>query len=163
MKIGVLSDSHGRVGTVMDALALLRDRGIDTVLHCGDIDDPPTVRLFRGFQAHFVFGNCDTDRDELRLTMAEVGATLHEPFGHVQLDGVEIAFVHGDNSGLLRDLERSDAFDFLFYGHTHVAAEHRTGRTRIINPGALHRARVKTFVVFDLATHDMESVPCSLL
>jgi putative phosphoesterase len=161
MKIGILSDSHGRLGTVTEALAELRDRGIDTLLHCGDIDDPPTVQLFRGFSAHFVFGNCDTDRDELRQAMAEVGATLHEPFGHVELEGANIAFVHGDDAALLRDLERSDAFDFLFYGHTHAAEEHRTGRTRVINPGALHRARVKTFVVLDLKTHAVESVACS--
>ena len=42
------------------------------------------------------------------------------------------------------------AFDFLFYGHTHVAEEHRTGPTRVINPGALHRARVKSVLVLDL-------------
>jgi len=162
MKIGILSDSHGRVGTVREALTELRSRGIDTVLHCGDIDDEPTIRLFAGLKAHFVFGNCDTDRDELRQVMAEVGATLHEPFGHVTLDGVEIAFVHGDDGTLFRDLERSDAFDFLFYGHTHVAEEHRTGRTRVINPGALQRARVKTFVILDLQTRDVESVSCLL-
>jgi predicted phosphodiesterase len=46
----------------------------------------------------------------------------------------------------------------VFYGHTHQAAEHRTGKTRVINPGALHRARPKTFVVLDLATGEVESV-----
>jgi putative phosphoesterase len=163
MQIAILSDSHGRVGTVTNALAEVRRRGIDTVLHCGDIDDPPTVHLFRDLQTHFVFGNCDTDREELRLAMAEIGATLHEPFGYLQLEGVEIAFVHGDSTPLLRDLEHSDAFDFLFYGHTHVAREHRTGRTRVINPGALQRAAVKTFVVLDLETGEVESVECSPL
>ena len=60
-------------------------------------------------------------------------------------------------SGLLHDLEVSGAFDFLFYGHTHKAEEHRTGPTRVINPGALHRANPKTFVVLDLATRAVES------
>jgi predicted phosphodiesterase len=90
--------------------------------------------------------------------MQEIGATLHEDFGHVEMEGVKIAFVHGDDGGLLRDLERSGAYDFLFYGHTHSAEEHRAGPTRVINPGALHRARPKTFVVLDLAARAVESV-----
>ena len=48
--------------------------------------------------------------------------------------------------------------DFLFYGHTHAAEEHRTGPTRVINPGALHRARPKTFVILDLESRQIESV-----
>jgi putative phosphoesterase len=160
MKIGIISDTHGRVATVRLALSELRNRGVDTVLHCGDIDDAETVLLFQGLQAHFVFGNCDCDRDELRLAMVEIGASLHEPFGHVQLEGVDIAFVHGDHGGLLRDLERSGAYDFLFYGHTHVPREHSTGRTRVINPGALHRASPKTFAVLDLTHGKLECVEC---
>jgi putative phosphoesterase len=157
MKIGILSDSHGRHLAVRLALGELKARGVQVVLHCGDIDDPDTVALFEGWQAHFVFGNCDWDREELRRKMAEVGATLHENFGHVELEGVRIAFTHGDDKGLLRDLENSGAYDFLFYGHTHAAEEHRTGPTRVINPGALQRARPKTFVVLDLRTRAVES------
>ena len=158
MKIGIVSDTHARHATTGEALADLRRRGISTVLHCGDIDDPQTVELFRGFDAHFVFGNCDWERAALREAMTAVGATLHEPFGNLELDGVKLAFVHGDDSDLRRDLERSGAFDFLFYGHTHLAEEHHTGPTRVINPGALHRARPKTFAVLDLATRAVESV-----
>jgi putative phosphoesterase len=158
MKIAILSDTHGRNMTAKCALAELRDRGITTVLHCGDIEDPETVPLFQGFDAHFVFGNCDHDRDALRAAIAEAGATLHEGWGHLELDGVKIAFLHGDDKRLMREVEESGHFDYLFYGHTHQAAEHRTGPTRVINPGALHRARPKTFLVLDLATGATESV-----
>jgi predicted phosphodiesterase len=48
MHIGILSDTHGNRLMVNLALAELRERGITTVLHCGDIDDPETVALFRG-------------------------------------------------------------------------------------------------------------------
>jgi putative phosphoesterase len=158
MKIGIVSDSHGRHLNVRLALDELRCRGVGVVLHCGDIDEPDTVQLFDGFETHFVFGNCDGDKRGLRAAMAEAGATLHENFGNFERDGVKIAFVHGDDTRLLRDLEHSGYYDFLFYGHTHVASEHRTGPTRVINPGALHRARPKTFVVLDLATREVESV-----
>ena len=135
MKIAVLSDTHSRYATVGRALAELRDRGVTTVLHCGDIEDPETVFLFRGLTAHFVFGNCDGDRDGLRAAMTQIGATLHENFGHVELAGRKIAFLHGDDRRLMRDVEQSGAYDFLFYGHTHQPEEHSTGPTRVINPG----------------------------
>jgi predicted phosphodiesterase len=71
---------------------------------------------------------------------------------------VKIAFLHGDDHRTMRDVEQSGYYDFLFYGHTHQAEEHRTGPTRVINPGALHRARPKTFVVLDLGRREVESV-----
>jgi putative phosphoesterase len=159
MWIGIVSDTHSRHAATRAALAELAARGVTTVLHCGDIEDPETVRLFRGLNAHFVFGNCDSDLDELRAAMTEVGATLHEHWGYLEVDGRKLAFLHGHDHRLMRDLEHSGEFDYLFYGHTHQAKEHRTGPTRVINPGALHRARPKTFIVLDLATGKVESVP----
>jgi uncharacterized protein len=158
MRIGVVSDSHGRQPAVISALGQLRERGITTVLHCGDIDDAEMVALFRGLDAHFVFGNCDGDKEALRAAIREVGATLHEHWGQLELEGVKLAFLHGDDKGLMREVENSGAFDYLFYGHTHQAEEHRTGPTRVINPGALHRARPKTFIVLDLGSREVESV-----
>ncbi len=158
MRIGVVSDTHSRLGTALRAAALLRDRGVTTVLHCGDIEDPGAVEPFAGFDAHFVFGNCDHDRDGIRKAVAALGLTLHEPFGDLELAGSRVAFLHGDDARLLRDLEDSGHFHYLFYGHTHRAEEHRTGPTRVINPGALHRARPKTFLVLDPATGEAESV-----
>ncbi|HWG41199.1 MAG TPA: YfcE family phosphodiesterase [Gemmataceae bacterium] len=158
MHIGIVSDTHGNRLMVNRALTELRERGITIVLHCGDIDDAATVALFRGFTAHFVFGNCDSDKAALREAMADIGATLHEHFGNVELEGVKLAFLHGDDKTMMRDVERSGHYDFLFYGHTHQAEEHRTGPTRVINPGALHRAQPKTFGVLDLASGEVESV-----
>jgi putative phosphoesterase len=159
MLIGVVSDTHNRHATTQAALSQLAGRGIRTVLHCGDIEDPETVHLFRGFDAHFVFGNCDSCLDELRSAMAQIGATLHEGWGSLELEGRKLAFLHGHDHRQMRDLENSGHFDYLFYGHTHEAREHRTGSTRVINPGALHRARPKTFIILDLATGAVESVP----
>ena len=162
MRIGIVSDTHGRHAAVRLALVELRERGVTTVLHCGDIDDLETVALFRGFTTHFVFGNCDSDRTALRAAMADIGAVLHDPFGSVEIEGVKLAFVHGDDMRTMRDVENCGYFDFLFYGHTHQAEEHRTGPTRVINPGALHRARPKTFLVLDLPSGEAESVSLEL-
>lgn len=156
MKIGILSDSHGRLRQVQEALQLLRDRGAEMVLHCGDIDDTSTVECFEGWNAHFVFGNCDYDREGLKRAMEEIKAICHEPFGAIEMADRKIAFVHGHESGLMRDLERHGGYDYLFYGHTHVAAEHQSGGTRVINPGALHRAAVKSLILLDLDNDEIE-------
>jgi uncharacterized protein len=158
MHIGIISDTHSRYPTVEAALGLLQARNVNLLIHCGDIEDAETVWLFQGFTVHFTFGNCDFDRAELRQAMYGIGATLHEDWGHIELDGVQLAFTHGDHQRLLHDLEQSGAYDYIFHGHTHHAVDHRKGSTRIINPGALYRARPKTFVVLDLESGKAESV-----
>jgi putative phosphoesterase len=158
MTIAILSDTHNQVERVRRVLDVLRQRGVRTVLHCGDIEESPVVELFAGFDAHFVFGNCDHDRDALAESMESVGAKLHENFGHLEVEGKKLAFVHGDDQRLLGDLERAGCYDYLFHGHTHIRADRRSGTTRVINPGALYRARVKTFLLLDPATGAAETV-----
>src|SRR5579871_4307169 len=119
MKLGIVSDTHGKVDTVEVALRLLRERGAELLIHCGDIDDAETVRAFAGWPVLFVWGNCDSllDRLAMEAAMRAIGATLHPSFGHLDLEGRSIAWTHGDNNTLFRDLEVSDAYDYLFYGH----------------------------------------------
>jgi uncharacterized protein len=157
VKIAVISDTHSRYAAVESALKRI-EHDVELIIHCGDIADAETVWLFPG-NTHFVFGNCDYERTSLRQAMHGIGATLHEPFGRLELSDTRLAFVHGDDSRLLGRLENEGTFDYLFHGHTHVAEDRRTGATRVINPGALHRARTKTFVILDLDTGDAEYIP----
>lgn len=157
MRLAILSDTHNRYARVERVLEILKERAVELIVHCGDIEDADTVELFPA-HTHFVFGNCDTDRISLRAAMQNIGATLHEPFGHLDVEGISLAFLHGDNRTLFRDVENSAAFQFLFYGHTHIAKEHQTGPTRVINPGALHRAHEKSFLLLDLPGGTTERV-----
>jgi len=158
MKIGVVSDTHGRLRTIAAALTLIKERDVELLIHCGDIDEPEAARAFAGWNAHFCFGNCDADREGIARAIAHIGATLHESFGHLELAGKQIAWTHGDKAGLFHDLEASRQYDYLFYGHTHVADQRLAGQTRVINPGALHRARQKTCLVVDLETDSLETI-----
>jgi putative phosphoesterase len=156
MLVAVISDTHSRTVSVKSALDIMAQRSVECIIHCGDIQDGETVRLFPG-HTHFVFGNCDYDRADIERAADEIGAKLHGAWGQLELAGQALAFVHGDDRQLLSDLEHSDAFDYLFHGHTHVAAEHRTGKTRVINPGALQRVARRTFLLLDLPSGATES------
>jgi len=157
MRIAVISDTHSRTASVEEALAIMAERGVELILHCGDIQDGETVRFFPA-HTHFVFGNCDDDRNDIERAVREIGGTMHGAWGHLDVAGCSLAFVHGDDRARLHELEHSNAFDFLFHGHTHIAMEHRTGKTRVINPGALQRVTVRTFLILDLPSGVTESV-----
>src|SRR6516225_5285196 len=73
MQIAVLSDTHSRYHTVEEVLQMLQRRNINFVIHCGDIEDADTVWLFHGFTAHFVYGNCDTERIALQQAVHGIG------------------------------------------------------------------------------------------
>jgi uncharacterized protein len=158
MRIAILSDTHSRFEIVEKALNHLSQNNVGVVLHCGDIEDVDTVELFRGFTAHFVFGNCDFDRAGIRRRVDEIGGTLHEPFGSLELAGHKVAWVHGDDKRLFQKLERNGEHEFLFYGHSHVTEKHVAGPTVVVNPGALYRAKRKTFAILDLANGAIEMV-----
>ena len=121
--------------------------------------------MLAGFTAFFAFRLAKYPKARwwagafLCLALAAlIGGTYHGAWGHLELEGVSIAFAHGDSHQLLHDLEHADTFDFFFHGHTHIAREHRTGKTRIINPGALQRVAVRTFLLLDLPSGVAESV-----
>src|SRR5713101_2977722 len=111
MLIGTVSDTPSRYHTVAKVVRLLEDKGVACILHCGDIEDAETVRMFHGVPTHFVLGNCDTDTKDLRHAIQESGATLHDNFGNVELGGRKIAWIHGHIKRLFQNVEQSGYFD----------------------------------------------------
>jgi putative phosphoesterase len=158
MKLGIISDTHDRTDWVERALVEFRRRGVDRIIHCGDVTEPNTVDVFAGWATDFVLGNCDWQPGILETAISQIGATLHKPFGELTLGGTTIAWIHSDDAGLFHSLEHADHYDYLFYGHTHVAEQHRSGKTLVINPGALHRVRIRTCAVLDVGTGALESI-----
>lgn len=158
MKIGVLSDTHDRREITQTAIRLLCERGVELILHCGDIESPGMVRLFTGVPTHFVFGNWDKDREGLLRAIQNVGGRWHEDYGWLELAGKSVAWCHGDLRGQRAELEQNGVFDYVFYGHSHTAETHTTGNTLVLNPGALHRARPKTVALVDVATGQWELI-----
>lgn len=159
MRIGVLSDTHDRLETVAEAVRLLTTiHSVELILHCGDIEKPETVELFKPVPTHFVYGNWDKDRAKLSAAIKAVGGTPHDGFGAMELAGKRVAWLHSHERHQFYQLEHANYFDYLFYGHTHIREQHRTGKTLVANPGALFRANPKTCIVLDVATGELKPV-----
>ncbi len=152
MHIAVVSDTHGHVGSTEAAVRLLGRKKVAAVVHCGDIGSPSIVPLFAAWPTHFVFGNVDHNEGALARAIAEAGQVCHGRFGRVDLAGRRIALLHSDDRDLFADTVNSGEWDLVCYGHTHVAEQHRVGRTLVLNPGALFRATPHTLAIVDLAT-----------
>jgi putative phosphoesterase len=158
MRIGILSDTHDQVLRTRAAVSLLIDRGAEALIHCGDVTGPDVVFECVGRPAYFVFGNCDDDQTALRRAMERVGAICLERGGLIALGGRRLAVTHGDSETEIRRLCEQGP-DYLFTGHTHRQAEVQRGRTRWINPGALHRATTWTAVLLDLESENALVLP----
>jgi predicted phosphodiesterase len=105
-----------------------------------------------------VFGNCDWDAADLGDYARHLGVTVDHPAGRLTLDGLTLAFTHGDDP-LLMQRAIADRVTYLFHGHTHRTRDETVGSTRVINPGALHRAAQYTVALLDTATGRLEFVP----
>lgn len=149
MRIGILADTHDQVARTARAVRLLTGAGAEALVHCGDLTGPDVVYACAGLPLYFVFGNNDFDHRGLKRAMADLGSVCLGRSGVVELGGRRVAVTHGDSAAELRRLAARDP-DYLLFGHSHEPADERVGPTRLVNPGALHRAAVKTVALLDL-------------
>lgn len=156
MRIAVLSDTHGKPEPTRAALEMIRPHSVEAILHCGDIGSAELVELFADWPAHFVFGNVDEDRGVFRKAIAEQGQHCHDTFADLTLARIRIAMLHGDDRPRLRETIDSQKWDLVCYGHTHKPETRRDGSTLVLNPGALYRARPRTFAIVQLPSLDVE-------
>jgi len=159
MRIAVISDTHGQVQTTRDAIRLLENLEVERVLHCGDIGSAEVVRLFSRWPTDFVLGNCDWEQAALAGAIEETGNTLHGRLGELEIESRRIALLHGDDHRQFAALLREGTWDLICHGHTHQATIERHGFTRILNPGAIHRAYPPSFALLELPRLEATIVP----
>lgn len=150
MRLGIISDTHGHVDLTRPAVRMLESLEVDTVLHCGDIGSLAVIELFAKWPTHFVFGNCDDDTRGLAAAIEKAGQTCHGLFGELDFDGVQVALLHSHERNRFREAIDSGRYGLVCYGHTHVAAIDRRGKTVVLNPGAIYRASPHSIAVVDL-------------
>lgn len=151
MKLGIMSDSHGRVVLVRQAVSILKAAGAQALVHCGDVGGLEVLDEFLGWQCWFVWGNTDRPWPSWEHHVRALG--LPWPDGPLSLTiaGKKVAVFHGHEQGIQAAVEPG-VHDYLLHGHTHQYDDYRRGSLRVINPGALYRVSVPTVALLDLAT-----------
>ena len=149
MIVGILSDSHDRYETMATAVKMLVANGAEFLVHCGDVGSEAMLDLLTGTPAAFVWGNTDFDRLGLQRYAENLGIKCLGNMGELELDGKKFVVLHGDDERTKQRILSEQRHDYLLQGHTHVKLDHRVGKIRCVNPGALHRAREKTVALLN--------------
>lgn len=152
--LGIISDTHGRAERAARAIELLRARGASRIVHLGDVGDERVLDLLAGLEATVVFGNCD-DAPSLGRYARFLGIDVVHPGAIIEVKSLRIGLTHGH---LEREYARllGEGVDILLHGHTHEIRDEVVGRTRVLNPGALHRASRLTALLLDPASGEAQ-------
>lgn len=169
-KIGLLSDSHGRAATTRRGVEVLLAHGVDVLIHLGDVGTVEVIDALvvpqQGhgdgvLEAHLVFGNTDWDADDLARYAADLGVVVDHPLGRLSVaggGGGELMFCHGHESPVMAEAMAARP-RYLCHGHTHKPLDVQRGPTRVINPGALFRAKQYTVAVLDPERDEVTILP----
>ncbi len=156
LRIGVLSDTHGRVGPLRAALARFDELGASMLVHCGDVGGVAVFDELVGRDCRFVWGNTDEPDAALLAYLATTGLTPPDTVPRAfEVGGRRFEVYHGHESAFRQALAAPVA-DYILHGHTHVPRDERVGSTRVINPGALHRAHTYTVALIEPALDQVE-------
>ncbi|MBI9019916.1 MAG: metallophosphoesterase family protein [Verrucomicrobia bacterium] len=161
MKIGIISDTHGQVDLALSAAREFIFRGVEAVLHCGDIGCDMVLTemaaMFHtlGIRLYAVLGNCDI-AERWDFYPEDIGVEVLGRFGELELAGKKIAIVHSDDERAFADAAVADCYDYLFSGHSHVRHDKQICRTRLINPGAAGRGMHPSCAVLDLVEDQLD-------
>jgi putative phosphoesterase len=162
--IGVFSDVHDNLENLRKALLIYKERGVQTLIFCGDFCSPIPSRVMAGEfegEIHVVFGNGDGDRFAIsNLARTQFpNLKLHGEYAELEFEGVKVAVTH--YPFYARALARTGDYQAVFSGHTHVQSEERIGACLWLNPGevlgwqgrptcAIYDTRLNTAEIIDL-------------
>jgi hypothetical protein len=126
--IGLMADSHDHMRLARAALDVFCERGVEVVLHAGDVVAPFVAKLLAEFEkpVHAVFGNNDGERAGLERVL-----DISDGPREFVLGGRRIIVAHD-----LADIDEPvlSSADVIVTGHTH-APRIEPGKPLIINPG----------------------------
>lgn len=145
--VGVVGDTHDRVGLVEAAADLFEEEGVEKVVHVGDVVSPKAARPLERFDLVVVEGNGDRV-PELEARAREAGWTFARSWTGA-VEGASVAAIHGHRPRETQVLLEDDP-DWLLRGHSHRPRDEVQGATRVVNPGALWRVRVPSVALVDV-------------
>jgi putative phosphoesterase len=152
MLLALISDTHDNVPATRAAIAALSAHAPDVYLHAGDLCAPLMLEHFATLPLHFVFGNNEWDHAELRSRAKTLNLHCHANLADLEFAGKRVALLHGHEQPLLHSLIHAGNHHYIIHGHTHVRRDERIHTTRIINPGAVHRAKPRSAALLNVMT-----------
>jgi len=163
--LGLLSDSHEDAQETALAVRALCERAADALLHLGDLCDRAVIDELAGARrpggepvpVRFVFGNMDFDTDEDASYASNLGVACDHPIGVYEMAGQRLIAHHGHVPGV-EEAAIGAGPAYYLHGHTHRLRDDRVGGVRVINPGALHRAKRHTCALLTPATGDLQII-----
>jgi len=161
MKIGIVSDTHGKAARLENALDVFEKRQVDAVVHCGDIGSVECLEVLASSKApvYAVSGNIDRDTPTLEQAAKEMGIHFSWEVIELPVDGQRhLAATHGHDRNILRELVAEGQFAYVCHGHTHRFENKLIGEVRVINPGALYHTWPHTVAVLDSETDTVEQI-----
>ena len=153
-----MSDTHENEKAIKKAIEILKSKNPDFVVHCGDIISPPMLEHFKGLKMKFVYGNNDGERDGLNSRAKEFGFDAVTDEKEFEYKGKKFYVYHGTKKEKLDAAIKSNKYDYILIGHTHIKRDERIGKTRVINPGALFRIYPYTIALLDVEKDKLEFV-----
>ena len=154
MKILVLSDSHGAVSPMEQAVERTDPH---LILHLGDCwrDGERLQSRFPTIPLQQVPGNCDYRSEEPAERL-------------LCLDNFRILFCHGHTYGVKQSLiaagfaAEEQNLDLFLFGHTHRPLVDWRGKTLFLNPGSIGDWRQPTYGVITIANGKLDGSICVL-
>ena len=131
MIVGLISDIHDRLPLLEKAVDRLNKEKVDLVLCAGDYVAPFVTPYFKALKARMigVFGNNDAEKQTLKKRFSDMGFDVQGSFRRVEVDGLKVALLHGNEVELLKSVLDLSSFDVIVYGHTHKAeVQRRNGK-----------------------------------
>ncbi|MFB6147660.1 MAG: metallophosphoesterase [Candidatus Nanohaloarchaea archaeon] len=137
MKLGIVSDTHDNLELAEAAIEFFVSRGVDSVVHCGDMVAPFTAELFKREEFRFVAVRGNNDGEwKLKSTVEEFGE-FYNNVAELDIEGEKLAVYHGTEEEIADALVESGEYDYVLRGHTHEKKLRESGDTVEINPGGI--------------------------
>jgi putative phosphoesterase len=127
VKVGILSDPHGRGDLQREAISKLKEEGAQYLLHAGDFISKENIESLAGSNLPYaaVLGNNDGHLREF----ASQYRIKSEPY-YLKLRDVTVKLMH-------IPYYLTPDTDVVIYGHTHIFDSGMKGGTLYINPGEI--------------------------
>ena len=156
--LAIISDTHENEPAIKKAVRIIKEKNSELCVHCGDIVSPPMLEHFRGLKMKLVYGNNDGERSGLNIAAKKLGFEELKDEKEFGFKGKRFYVYHGTNTAKLDAAIKSNKYDYVLTGHTHIKRDEKVGKTPVINPGALFRVNNYTIALRDIGKDKVEFI-----